>query len=211
MLLQVLMCLLVGNLVRLMVWNLVWFLGLRSSLGPELESNLILGLGSGLTFGLESDLKANFSWTGWYLVLFCAHPYYILYGFYHSLASLHLLHFSWATNSGGITRRWKAVSLATWGGPWWLSSFRLSIWPSNNNVPWSMSSSDLPSCTSTSNPLNGYHMDLSGIPLVPVFNLTGPTTKPFSCRLAVDSVDLSTYWGLYRHSLFGPGPRPPAI
>ena len=52
-------------------------LGLRSSLGPELESNLILGLGSGLTFGLESDLKANFSGTGWYLVLFCAHSYYI--------------------------------------------------------------------------------------------------------------------------------------
>ena len=69
-------------------------LGLRSSLGPELESNLILGLGSGLTFGLESDLKANSSGTGWYLVLFCAHSYYILYGFYHSLASLHLLHFS---------------------------------------------------------------------------------------------------------------------
>ena len=77
MLLQVLMCLLVGNLVRLMVWNLVWFLGLRSSLGPELESNLILGLGFGLTFSLESDLKANFSGTGWYLVLFCAHSYYI--------------------------------------------------------------------------------------------------------------------------------------
>ena len=69
-------------------------LGLRSSLGPELESNLIFGLGSGLTFGLESDLKANFSGTGWYLVLFCAHSYYILYGFYHSLASPHLLHFS---------------------------------------------------------------------------------------------------------------------
>ena len=112
-------------------------------------------------------------------------------------------------NLGGITRHLETVTLATWGGPWWLSSFRLSIWPSNNNVPWSMSSSDLPLYTSTSNPSNVCPMDLFGIPLVPIFNLTGPTTKPFSCRLAVDSVDLSTYWGLCRHSLFGPGPPAP--
>ena len=75
MLKHVLICLLVGNLVKTYGLESGLILRLRSNLGPELESSLILRLGS---FGLESDLKANFSGTGWYLVLpvFCAHSYY---------------------------------------------------------------------------------------------------------------------------------------
>ena len=231
MLLQVLMCLLVGNLV--MVWNLVWFLDwdpvwvLSWNLVWFLDWDTVWVLSWNLVWFLDWDLVWPLVWNQIWrlisveqtgnLVLFCPYLYYIrtLTFCMGSITVQHLYIYCTSVelrNRGGITRHWKAVILATWGGPWWLSSSRLSIWPSNNNVPWSMSSSDLSLCTSTSNPSNGCHMDLFGIPLVPIFNLTGPTTKPFmeSCRLVVDSVNISTYWGLCRPSLFDPGSWPPA-
>lgn len=90
-------------------------------MGPELESNLVLRLGSDLTFGLGSDLKADFSGTG--CLVFCTHTYYhtrtlcmgsITMAGISTSAALQLSY----TELGRITRRLEMVTLATSGGPW---------------------------------------------------------------------------------------------